>query len=528
MRPPVATVMREQAFDGAARLHLAACVLDIHQRELRNADDRPVVLRHKALEVLLLLAEHAGHIVDKRTLMDRVWPGVIVGDDSLTQTIVEIRRALGDHERQVLCTVARRGYRLQPTEAPASVAAPALSIAVLPIAHDAADADSARWAAALTAELTSRVGAGLPDSKVVARETVAAMGAVLTDPRVVAQRLHVQQVVCGDMRAVAGGWCLALSMIDGATGTRRWSHPFTLAYTGLADQIGQVATKAARAIHVQMHRAAAEIAATQPADGRSAGDLAMQGWASIYDGISPGNLERAQHYFEQSVEKDPSHLRGLGGVCTSNFWRALLGWSPDRAQAQRSALDAASRLATLYPDEILTMMSRGSAAHIEQRWALRLSIGDRLCERDPANSTAHFTRGAALLRLGRFDECLTAFAEARRLSVDDFRAGWWSEFEACAHLMAGRYKPAALEAQRAIAANDCLPLPPLLLAAALAGDCRTGEGRDVLRQHRAREPRCDRAYAEMLLGHGEVAYAQGCARILSSLETLGMAGGLAE
>ena len=121
--------MREQELDTGSRLRLAGCVLDLQARELRSADDRPIELRPKALDVLLILAEHAGRVVEKSTLMKRVWPGVVVGDDSLTQTVVEIRRALGDFERQVLRTVARRGYRLQPSEPSALVNAPSLSVA---------------------------------------------------------------------------------------------------------------------------------------------------------------------------------------------------------------------------------------------------------------------------------------------------------------------------------------------------------------------------------------------------------------
>ena len=230
--------MREQAFGTGSRLRLASCVLDLQARELRTADDRPVELRPKALDVLLLLAEHAGRVVDKATLMERVWPGVVVGDDSLTQTVVEIRRALGDRDHQILCTVARRGYRLQPSEALAPAIAPSLSVAVLPIAHDAADLDGARWAALLTSELTSRAGGGLPDSKVVARETVAAMGAALSDPRVAARQLGVQQVVCGELRAAADGWSAALAVVDGVSGARRWSHRFALAHAGLPELIG--------------------------------------------------------------------------------------------------------------------------------------------------------------------------------------------------------------------------------------------------------------------------------------------------
>lgn len=516
--------MREPAFDPASRLRLAACVLDRQARELRTADDRPVELRPKALAVLLLLAEHAGRVVDKADLMERVWPGVVVGDDSLTQTVVEIRRALGDREHRVLCTVARRGYRLQPSEPALPSIAPSLSVAVLPVACDAADANGVRWAALLTSELTSRAGGGLPDSKVVARETVAAMAAALNDPRVAARQLGVQQVVCGELRAADDGWSVTLAVVDGVSGTRRWSHRFALARSGLPGVIEQVAAQAARALLVEMHRTAAAAADERPLSQRSADDLALQGWARMYDGLSPGNLERAQQFFEQAIDKEPSHLRALGGVTCCNFVRAQFGWTPDREQAQRRVLDDAVRLTVLYPDATLTALVRGDAADIERRFDLRLSIADRLCERDPANPSARAARGAALLTLGRFDECLAEFDAARRLIVDDFRAGWWCSSAACAHLMAGRHTQAAIEAQQAIAANGCLPLPPLLLAAALAGEGRPLEAREVLRQHRLREPQCDRAHARMLLGHGNASYLQGCSRILSTLEALGLAG----
>ena len=81
------------------------------------------------------------------------------------------------------------------------------------------------------------------------------------------------------------------------------------------------------------------------------------------------------------------------------------------------------------------------------------------------------------------------------------------------------------EGLNAIAANACLSLPPLLLAAALAADGRQAEAREVVRHHRLREPQCNRAHAEMLLGHGNASYMQGCSRILSTLEALGITGG---
>jgi tetratricopeptide (TPR) repeat protein len=332
----------------------------------------------------------------------------------------------------------------------------------------------------------------------------------------------VRQVVCGQLRASPDGWNLALEIIDGVTGARRWSHRFAVARADLPAQTEVLAARAARAVLVEMHRTAAEAAAAIPADARSAAELALQGWASVYDGITPPNLLRAQGFFEQSVAKDPTHLRGLAGLCIMHWWTAMLDWAHDREHAHRQAVDIATDLQRLYPSETLTALASGAAADIEGQWALRLSIAERLCERDPAYPSAHFCRALSLLKLGRFDECIAGVDEARRLSIEDFRAAWWHGVDACAHLMAQRPAQAAGAAQRAMAANACLPLPPLLLAAALTAGGHRVEGEAALRAHLLREPRCDHARATRLLGRGDAVYQRECARILNTLVALGL------
>ena len=58
------------------------------------------------------LVENPGRLVTKDELMQAVWPGVAVTDDSLVQCIGEIRRALGEEGKGLVETVPRRGYRL--------------------------------------------------------------------------------------------------------------------------------------------------------------------------------------------------------------------------------------------------------------------------------------------------------------------------------------------------------------------------------------------------------------------------------
>jgi len=53
----------------------------------------------------------AGYVVTKTTLLDAVWGPVCVTDDSVTQVIRDIRKALCDQDQHFLRTVPRRGYR---------------------------------------------------------------------------------------------------------------------------------------------------------------------------------------------------------------------------------------------------------------------------------------------------------------------------------------------------------------------------------------------------------------------------------
>ena len=100
------------AAGAANRLRLLGLTLDLIHGELRTASNELADLRKQALDVLLLLGAHAGHVVSKEELMRRVWPNVVVGEDSLVQAIADIRRVLGDEGHQLVRTVPRRGYML--------------------------------------------------------------------------------------------------------------------------------------------------------------------------------------------------------------------------------------------------------------------------------------------------------------------------------------------------------------------------------------------------------------------------------
>ncbi len=74
---------------------------------------QPVPLPPKDLEMLIVLVERAGHIVEKDELLEKVWPGVFIEEGNLSRRIFNLRQALGDgsDDRKYIETVPRRGYR---------------------------------------------------------------------------------------------------------------------------------------------------------------------------------------------------------------------------------------------------------------------------------------------------------------------------------------------------------------------------------------------------------------------------------
>jgi DNA-binding winged helix-turn-helix (wHTH) protein len=87
-------------------------LLDTRERRLlRDGEVVPRTL--KAFELLQVLVENQGHLLQKEELLRRVWPDAIVEENNLTVTISALRKALGEGptDRQYIETVPRRGYR---------------------------------------------------------------------------------------------------------------------------------------------------------------------------------------------------------------------------------------------------------------------------------------------------------------------------------------------------------------------------------------------------------------------------------
>jgi class 3 adenylate cyclase/tetratricopeptide (TPR) repeat protein len=95
--------------------HFASFILDLERGALLAASGAEVSLRPKAFSLLRLFVENAGRLVDRSMIIEALWSGTVVTDESIAQCIKDVRRALGGETQHLVTTVRGRGYRLEAT-----------------------------------------------------------------------------------------------------------------------------------------------------------------------------------------------------------------------------------------------------------------------------------------------------------------------------------------------------------------------------------------------------------------------------
>ena len=125
--------------------------LDPQRHELQGPEGT-VALEPKAMALLTLLVTQRDRAVSKQDIFDAIWPGITVTDASLSTTIRQIRKALGDDgtRQRMIRTIHGHGYRFMADVAERAPASAATDPGIAPPApatkaHHRHPALSARW-----------------------------------------------------------------------------------------------------------------------------------------------------------------------------------------------------------------------------------------------------------------------------------------------------------------------------------------------------------------------------------------------
>jgi adenylate cyclase len=403
--------------------------------------------------------------------------------------------------------------------APLSREIPPLSIIVLPLTQEG-EAKEADWLAdALHGDLIVAI-ARLRGSLVIARDTAATYKGRNVDPRQVAREMGVRHVVRGTLRQEGTKVHLNVALIDGESGVQRWADDFETERAQLPQTVGDFAVAIERTLVGELYRTTVERrAALSPAE-VSADDLAMQGYALWYRGVSRENVLAARELFERALVLDPDSARAWAGIQFTTANQLFNGWTDDRAATMRRAEEALANLERVDRDGSYAYSAKTFMLVQRHDFPAMLQVTTEWVERYrlPLAFGAH---GGALTLNGRFDEAVLALERALRLGPrDPFRAEWQYRL-ARAHFGAGRYELARDWSQSAANTNARLEWPPIHAAALLQLGQREAAQR-AFDEHMKLHPKFTMAQALSKVPGDAPGCAQMRNRLIASLRELGL------
>lgn len=405
------------------------------------------------------------------------------------------------------------------TRAPLPRDVPPLSIIVLPLAVEGEAKDMEWFADALHGDLVIEV-ARLHHSLVIARDTAATYKGKVVDPRQVAREMGVRHVVSGSLRQEGPKILLNLALIDGETGVQQWAETFSTDRARLPQTLGDFAVAIERTLAAELFRSTvARRAALSPTE-VTADDLAMQGYALWYRGVTRENVLAALALFERAVSMDPDSARAWAGITFTTMNGIANGWVPDRAAAIRHIDEATAELERLDRDGLYTYQAKAMQFFLKRDFPALLRHTTDWTEhyRLPLAFGAH---GTALMLNGRFDEAVPELEHALRLSPrDPYRVEWQYRL-AMAHFAAGRYELARDWSETAATTNSALAWPPIH-AAALYRLGERGAAQRAFDEHMRRHPSFAASQIKQRLPSDQPAFAEARERLVASLRQLGM------
>jgi adenylate cyclase len=396
---------------------------------------------------------------------------------------------------------------------------PPLSIIVLPLTQEG-EAKEAEWLAdALHGDLVVAI-ARLKGSLVIARDTAATYRGRDVDPRQVAREMGVRHVVRGTLRREGSKVHLNVELIDGESGVQRWADAFETERAQLPQTVGDFAVAIERTLVGELYRTTVERrAALLPAE-VNADDLAMQGYALWYRGVSRENVLAARELFERALVLDPDSPRAWAGIQFTTANQLFNGWTDNRAATVRRAEEAVRNLERVDRDGSPTYSAKTFMLFQQGDFRAMLQVTEEWVERYRL-PLAFGAYGGALTLNGRFDEAVLALERALRLGPrDPFRAEWQYRL-ARAHYGAGRYELARDWSQSAANTNARLEWPPIHAAALLQLGHRQAAQR-AFEEHMRRHPKFTMSQALSKVSGDEPGCVQMRTRLVASLRELGL------
>lgn len=336
--------------------------LDVAERQLLN-DEVIVPLGPKVFDVLVILVERAGHLVEKDDLLQLVWADSFVEEANIARIIHTLRKILGEDKNgnKFIETVAKKGYRfvaevseinaspspdssdanIQATDAPPkfspaikrrralavfalavlfvgalgfsyyllslrkniSTANDKKSIAVLPFVNTDRDADVEYLSDGITENVINSLSQ-LSGLKVMAKNSVSRYKGREGDLKKIADELGVQNLVTGEFRQTGNNIIISVHLIDPNDGSQIWGNQFVKNSSDLITTQNEIAQALAQNLRLNLTDAEKQQLSKRPTENAEAYQLYLRGRFSAQLN-TPDALNKSIEFYQLAIEKDP-------------------------------------------------------------------------------------------------------------------------------------------------------------------------------------------------------------------------------
>lgn len=437
--------------------HFGPFVLDVRERTLTRDDGR-IPLTPKVFDTLEVLVRHHGRLIEKRVLMQEVWPDAVVEEANLTVCVSALRKVLGpDH----IETVPKRGYRfVAPVQVGASeeagvgprptwshlalgrgaialaallvlvtgtvawrlnsrgtVAPQRLVLAVLPFQNLSSDPEQDYIVDGLTEEVITRLGRLDPERlAVIARSSAVAYRGTKKAAAQVGRELQADYILEGSVHHAGERVRISTRLIQSRDGTHLWAQSYDRELSGIFEVQSEVAHAVADQIQLAItpqHQAG--IAASRPAN-QDALEAYLRG-RYFWNKRTQQALIKGVAYFREAIEKDPNYASAYSGLADSYIvlGTTLYAALPPK-EAMPQAKSAAQKALTIDPTLVEAHTSVAFARfYFDWDWAAAETEFRRAIELNPNYSAAHQWYALLLAAVGRRGEALAQAKKGQEL-----------------------------------------------------------------------------------------------------------------
>jgi len=421
----------------------------------------------------LMEPEAAGKVIGEKRPKPRQWRRAAVGAVGL---LIIVAGAL-----------AIWNFYFRPAFEPASVEKMAFplpdepSIAVLPFTNMSGDPQQDYLSDGLTEQIITSLSM-VPRLFVIARNSTFTYKGKAVKVQQVAEEMGVRYVLEGSVQKSGERIRINAQLIDALTGRHLWAQRYDRVMKDLFALQDEIIVKIMSAIWVKLTRGEIARLGKKQTDNLEAYIKVLQAYEYFYRFNKEGNIQ-ARKLAEEAIVLDPNYATAYFQLGQTHFFDPYFGLSKSPAKSYQEAAKLFQKALAIDESHPLASSLLAFVYGLQGQHEKSLAQAERAVALNPNMAVPNVQLGAALFRVGRYEEAIQSLEKGIRL--DPKGPMPYFAFLGHAYCYAGRYEDAIATFKKAIdlAPDSALPHVGLAAVYSLAGryEKARAEAEEVLR-----------------------------------------------